>query len=377
MSTTDNTRDLLVDGHRLRIDVRTGQPGVVGADSDVRGEGAGRVPLLLINGIGASLELLEPFVAELDPALEVIRFDVPGVGGSPPPARPYRFGGLCRLIAAMLAALGHSQADVLGISWGGGVAQHFAFAQRDHCRRLVLVATGPGALMVPGKPSVLAKLVTRKRYTDPGYMERIAADLYGGSARDQSAAVATALRGHNLIGSARGYAFQVAAGTGWTSLPFLPRLRQRTLILAGDDDPIIPVINGRLMHRLIPGSQLHVYHGGHLGLVTEASELGPVVSRFLAARLRGAEASRKGDRAWSQSWTRTSTSWRSYSTTTAAGCCCGSGTSWRSRWPRSSTTTGPARSSRTTWCPRSRGSASPGWPARGTSAPAAAACSTA
>ncbi len=55
------------------------------------------VPLLLINGIGASLELLAPFVDALDPALEVISFDVPGVGGSPMPARPYRFTGLCRL----------------------------------------------------------------------------------------------------------------------------------------------------------------------------------------------------------------------------------------------------------------------------------------
>ena len=53
------------------------------------------MPLLLINGIGASLELLEPFVDALDPAIEVIRFDVPGVGGSPLPSRPYRFTGLC------------------------------------------------------------------------------------------------------------------------------------------------------------------------------------------------------------------------------------------------------------------------------------------
>jgi len=261
-----------IDGQVLRVAVRP-----------ARGRRPANVPLLLVNGIGASLELLEPFVDQVDRAIEVIRFDVPGVGGSPLPAAPYRFGGLCRMIVKMLAALGHDQADVLGISWGGGVAQHFAFAQRPHCRRLVLVATGPGALMVPGKPSVLAKLVTRKRYTDPGYMERIAATLYGGSARDDAAGIAEALRGHNRVGSARGYAYQVAAGIGWTSLPFLPILRQPTLILAGDDDPIIPAVNGRMMHRLIPGAQLHVYHGGHLGLVTQATELGPLVSRFVAA----------------------------------------------------------------------------------------------
>jgi pimeloyl-ACP methyl ester carboxylesterase len=85
------------------------------------------------------------------------------------------------------------------------------------------------------------------------------------------------------VGSTRGYVYQLAAGAGWTSLPFLPLLRQPTLVMAGDDDPIIPLVNARLMHRLIPGSRLHVYHGGHLGLVTEAAELAPVVAGFLAA----------------------------------------------------------------------------------------------
>ena len=104
-----------VDGQQVRVAVRAG------ADDGV--------PLLLVNGIGASLEVLQPFTDALDPALTVIRFDVPGTGGSPLPERPYRFGGLCKLIAALLSQLGHETADVLGISWGGGVAQHFAAFQ--------------------------------------------------------------------------------------------------------------------------------------------------------------------------------------------------------------------------------------------------------
>ncbi len=73
-------------------------------------------------------------------------------------------------------------------------------------------------------------------------------------------------------------------------MPFLPLLRQPTLILSGDDDPIIPLANARLMHLLIPNSRLHVYHGGHLGLVTEAAELAPVVDAFLTAPLPDLEA---------------------------------------------------------------------------------------
>jgi pimeloyl-ACP methyl ester carboxylesterase len=66
-------------------------------------------------------------------------------------------------------------------------------------------------------------------------------------------------------------------------LPFLPRLRTPTLILAGDDDPIIPVVNARIMHRLIPDSALHVYSGGHLELAADAGRLAAVVQDFLNA----------------------------------------------------------------------------------------------
>jgi poly(3-hydroxyalkanoate) depolymerase len=264
----ETMRSIDVDGQQLRVAVRHGQ--------------RDRVPLLLINGIGASLDLLQPFVDALDPSLGVVRFDVPGVGGSPLPAAPYRFTGLCRLIARMLSALGYDMADVLGISWGGGVAQHFAAFQRARCRRLVLVSTGTGAIMVPARPGVLIAMATPRRYLDPGYLERVAPGLYGGSARTDPGRVTAAMHGHSRVGSPRGYLYQLTAGAGWTSLPFLPLLRQPALIVSGDDDPIIPLANARLMHRLIRRSQLHIFHGGHLGLVTEAPQLAPVVDRFLA-----------------------------------------------------------------------------------------------
>jgi poly(3-hydroxyalkanoate) depolymerase len=270
-----SVRTLAIGGQLVRVAVRPGRRGW-------RGKPAG-TPLLLINGIGASLELLQPFVDQLDPALEVVRFDPPGVGGSPLPALPYRFTGLCRLISHLLAELGHESADVLGISWGGAVAQHFAAFQRARCRKLVLVSTATGMIMVPAAPSVLARMVTPRRYTDRGYLASVAGDLYGGSARTNPAQVSTAMNAHNRVGSARGYLYQLSAGLGWTSVPFLPLVRQPTLVLSGDDDPIIPLANARLMHRLIPDSQLHVFHGGHLGLVTEAAQLAPVVSEFLAA----------------------------------------------------------------------------------------------
>jgi poly(3-hydroxyalkanoate) depolymerase len=260
-------RTVMVNGQHLRIAVRPGD--------------GTRTPLVLANGIGASLELLQPFVDALNPSIEVIRFDIPGVGGSPLPRLPYRLPALARLVTRLLDQLGHPVIDLLGISWGGGLAQQFALCHRRRCRRLVLAATGTGTLMVPGHPKVLARMATPRRYLNPDYAERIAAELYGGTMRADPARARALLHGSTRVGPPRGYLYQLAAGAGWSSLPLLPFIRQPTLLLAGDDDPIIPLLNARIMRRLLPNAELHVYHGGHLALLTEAAELAPVVDRFL------------------------------------------------------------------------------------------------
>jgi poly(3-hydroxyalkanoate) depolymerase len=260
------TRTIRVLGQRLHVSVR-------------RGDGT-RTPLLIMNGIGANLELLQPFVDALDPAIEAIRFDVPGVGGSPTPLLPYRFPALAFLVGRMLDALGYGRVDTLGISWGGALAQQFALQHPWRCRKLVLVSTATGALMVPGNPSVLAKLATPRRYTEPGYMEAIAPEIYGGAI---DPTLAHDFAEQMRPGDARGYMYQMLGGAGWTSVPWLHCVRQRTLVVAGDDDRLIPVVNAKLMHRLIPRSKLYIFHGGHLGLVLQARELGPVIGSFLTS----------------------------------------------------------------------------------------------
>jgi poly(3-hydroxyalkanoate) depolymerase len=262
-------RTVTVGGRILRVAVRPGDGTLA--------------PLLLMNGIGASLEVLEPFVDALDPRREVIRFDVPGVGGSPRPVVPYTMATFTPVVAGLLHQLGHREpVDVLGFSWGGGLAQQFAFQHRNRCRRLVLAATGMGSLMVPAHPRVLSRMLTPRRHGDPGYANAIAGDIYGGTMRQHPEQAARVLHAHSRVGPRRGYYYQLMAGAGWSSLPLLPLLRQPTLVVAGDDDPIIPAVNARLMARLIPGAELHLYRGGHLALVTEADELAPVVDRFLS-----------------------------------------------------------------------------------------------
>ena len=271
VGSAERMRILTIGGRAIRVAVREGAPG--------------RPPLLLCNGIGVSLELFQPFVDALDPQRPVIRFDMPGIGGSPAPVVPYHLVTVPSLLAGLLDQLGYEQADVLGISWGGGLAQQFALSRPDRVRRLVLVATAPGALMVPGKPQVLIRMVTPRRHRDPGYTARIAGELYGGTIRNDPALARELLHATTRLGPARGYYYQLLAGVGWTSLPWLPRLRPPTLILAGDDDPIIPVVNARIMHRLIRRSTLHVYRGGHLELAGDPERLASAVEAFLDADL--------------------------------------------------------------------------------------------
>ncbi|MBV8744167.1 MAG: poly(3-hydroxyalkanoate) depolymerase [Xanthobacteraceae bacterium] len=236
-------------------------------------------PLLLFNGIGANIELLQPFVDALE-GRETIVFDVPGVGGSPAPWLPYRPSTLAMLGVRLLDRLGYDEVDVLGVSWGGALAQQFAFAHPKRCRRLILAATSPGHLMVPGKLSAMLKMATPRRYKDPDYMRRFAGEIYGGALRDEPERAGAHLR-HVRWSSDYGYYLQLFACFGWSSLPWLPFLRQRTLVMVGDDDPLVPVANGHILTRLIPDARLVTLDDGHLFLLTSAEESARIVSEFL------------------------------------------------------------------------------------------------
>ncbi|WP_175425892.1 poly(3-hydroxyalkanoate) depolymerase [Trinickia violacea] len=255
-----------LDGQLLRVAVRPG--------SDAS------PPLLVFNGIGANLELVEPFVEALDD-VTVIIFDVPGVGGSPAPLIPYRFSTLAVLSDKLLTRLGYAGAvDVLGVSWGGALAQQFALVYPRRCRRLILAATSPGVIMVPARLSVLSKLIGPRRYTDPDYLRQIGAEIYGGAYRRDPSLLEAHSR-HIQAPRGRGYLYQLLAASGWTSLPWLGALRQPTLILHGNDDPIVPLTNAKILAARIRHATLHVIDDGHLFLITRASEVAPMVKRFL------------------------------------------------------------------------------------------------
>jgi len=237
------------------------------------------IPLLLFNGIGGNIELLEP-IAGWMPQREMITFDIPGVGHSPLPELPYRLNGIAGLATQVLDHFGHTQTDVLGVSWGGAVAQQFARSHPERCRRLILCATSTGTIMVPSNPLVALKLATPLRFTNKRYARRVAAEIYGGDFR-RSPDLAIETFKHIKWQSRLGYYLQLAAAAGWTSVHWLHRLQQPTLVMAGNDDPLVPLLNARVMHALIPHSEMKVFDCGHLFLVTRAKEAALAINEFL------------------------------------------------------------------------------------------------
>ena len=258
-------RQVEVDGHVLRVARR-------------RGDGGSGLPLLIFNGIGGNLEMLEPFVEALQD-IEIVAFDAPGAGDSPAPTFPYRYRRIARLADHLMSELGYDgEIDALGVSWGGGLAQQYAHLYPGRCRRLILAGTSFGTIMIPARLSVMTKLLNPRRFYDPSYLGQVAPEVLGGLMRRQPELLADHVRPPN----GRGYVYQLLAIWGWSSLPWLHRLQQHTLIMAGSDDPMIPLPNAKIFKFLIPQSQLVIFDDGHLFLITSASKVAPIVRRFLA-----------------------------------------------------------------------------------------------
>jgi poly(3-hydroxyoctanoate) depolymerase len=261
----------VMDIDRLRL-----RASVVGAGA------AGAPPLLLCNGIGGAIELWEPLRAALG-TYPSIAFDAPGVAESAAPAYPPTVTRLAAIVVRMLDRLGVSEVDVLGVSWGGALAQELAYRHPDRVRRLVLCATGAGGLLVPGRPRVLAIMATPLRYWSPSYLNRVAPVLYGPDIADDPEMLTRQRHiRFTRAPTGRGYLYQVLALRRFASGLWLHRLRQPTLVLHGDADPIVPLTNGKILAARIPNARLHtVPGGGHLFLVTRPGEMAELITGFL------------------------------------------------------------------------------------------------
>jgi poly(3-hydroxyoctanoate) depolymerase len=240
-------------------------------------------PLLLINGLGANLEMWQPLVRELSPARELIAFDLPGTGRSARPRWPLRMPQLAGLVTELLDELGHEQLDVLGYSLGGIVAQELAHRAPERIRRLVLCATTPGLPSMPPDPIVTTLMLTPARYWNRQLAELILPIIAGGrTARDPVVLRAGLEKRLVQPPSALGYLYQLYALSGWSSHPWIRTVRHPALVLHGDRDPVVPLANGRYLADSLPSGRLEIVKdAGHLFLLDEPASAVPALTSFL------------------------------------------------------------------------------------------------
>jgi poly(3-hydroxyoctanoate) depolymerase len=242
----------------------------------VSGEG---LPLLLIGGVWSQVSLWDEVLPYLED-FQTIVFDPPGIGATELPCHPYTVRQHALFAARVLDAVGVRRAHVLGVSLGGAVAQQLARSFPDRVDRLVLVSTGYGVPGLPGDPGVLFRFARPRSYGDLDELERNAGRIFGGRLRREPELVHRwHLRPPNSL---RAYLYRLAGAVGWSSLPWLHRLTALTLVVHGDDDPIVPLVNARVVACVVPDARLHVARGGgHLLMLDSTAEVLPVIKAFL------------------------------------------------------------------------------------------------
>ena len=253
---------------------------VGGRDLWVRRSGTGP-PLLLLTGAGMSLAAWTPFLRYLR-GFECIEVAAPGSGGTVARQPVLTMSTFAALARGLLDRLDIARADVLGLSFGGLVAQQLAYDAPTRVRGLVLVSTSCGLGGVPSNPVSWCNAMRVLRPSGGLGPQRLARRWSRVIQRELGAGWATSPR----LG---GLAEQVAAASLWSSLGWLPRLTQQTLVITGTADALVPAANASILASRIPRAQLHRVHGGgHLCLLDRAAEVGPVVSAFLRSLERTA-----------------------------------------------------------------------------------------
>jgi 3-oxoadipate enol-lactonase len=248
-------------------------------------ESRGRGPaVLLVMGLGMTLTAWWRTVPVLSESFRVLAFDNRGIGRSASSALPYSVGDMADDAIAVLDAAGEDAAHVYGISLGGMVAQQVALRHPERLRALVLGATTPGGshAIAPREPalSFFARAAamgpeetvwasvpyiyaerTRRRHAD-----RIAQDI------------ARRLR---FPTDPVAYGRQLAAAVGHTTAGRLDRIAAPTLVVHGEEDPVVPADNARVIASCIPGAELRLWpNAGHF-YPTDEPRADREIARFL------------------------------------------------------------------------------------------------
>jgi pimeloyl-ACP methyl ester carboxylesterase len=231
-------------------------------------------PVLVLHGWGASIEAVQPILSGLASACAVHAPDLPGHGQTGALPRPWGVAEFAAWTEALIGELGLHRPSVVGHSHGARTAIQLAADHPELLDRLVLVdAAGiraPRTLRWYRRVA-LAKFAKHvlARLGSPG--RAAAGRLVGRAASGDYAATPPELRA----------TFVRLVNADLT--PLLPRIRNPTLLIWGDQDTDTPLSDGRTMERLIPDAGLVVFEGaGHFAYADEPNRFARIVRHFLA-----------------------------------------------------------------------------------------------
>lgn len=244
-----------------------------------RGDGE---PLLLINGIGAPLELWGPLEDRLAD-FRTITLDAPGAGASSTPRGRFGMRDHAGVLADLLDHVGVASATVLGLSLGGMMAQELAHRHPERVERLILASTSCGVGSTPADPRTLAAIASPVRFFSRRQYERIAPMFYGRQVREDPSLLHAHLEARAHAGtSLRGYYTQFGAACTWSSRSWLETLGMPVLVIAGSADQVVPVDNGHMLASAVADGRLEVIEdGSHMCLIQAADRTSGLIRDFV------------------------------------------------------------------------------------------------
>ena len=251
-------------------------------------------PLLFLNGSGQTLATVAPLIDVLAGRFEVLAHDQRGLGRTSIPPGPYTMAQYAGDALAVLDDAGWSSCRVLGISFGGMVAQELAVTWPDRVERLALACTSPGG---PGGSSYpLHELADLPEEERDARMVAVVDTRFTPewlAAHPAERAVVDMLARRRLAGEGdtdpdraaerrRGERAQLEARRHHDVLDRLGAIACPTLVACGRYDGIAPPANSEAIVARVPGAELRVYEGGHTFFLQDRAAL-PEILDFLAA----------------------------------------------------------------------------------------------
>jgi pimeloyl-ACP methyl ester carboxylesterase len=262
-------------------------PTIIANGLELYYEGRGSGPrLLFFNGSGATLATSGPLIWAFADCCDVIAHDQRGLGRTAIPAGPYSMADYAADAAALLDHLGWETCRMIGVSFGGMVAQEFAVTWPERVERLALLCTSPGGAGGASYPlDELAELPAAERAATGLRIPdtRFTPEWLAEHPSDRALVEMRAARSEAPCSAEqrRGEAEQLAARRRHDVSARLSAVRCPTLVACGRHDGIAPPANSDWIASRIAGAELRVYEGGHLFFIQDPQAL-PDVRAFVA-----------------------------------------------------------------------------------------------